>query len=556
MRWVLLSLFVLSLPGCWLMGPKGGPDNEETPEAGGAGDADADADSDVDADSDADADSDSDADADSDMDTDTDTPTDPDAEALVWAVHAGGLGSDSIDAIAVTDDGACIVAGDAAHAAIFGEGDAQQIIFDQHVGAHGSFIARFEPDGELAWVERIEGEARVKEILTLADGGFYLVGETHWQITFAPDEPAETSINEQAHPFYIARYMSSGQFVWVNTVACEDITSCGWLTVKGSVEVENYDIVVIGSMTGPVVFGEGTDHETTLDSELGETFIARYIMGSYLDSAWWLIRSDMGENVVDVAGTGTDSFAVVGHCSPWTTFGSGDSAVNLEFEGERTSYVARFSSWGEPLWIRRFTCDGDSCGGAEVSMLDDGSVFVAFVDDGEEVVVDPGGPNETVFGPGEISEYLALYSADGELVWVRELVRAIPDDTYGGHNAVELVTTGDGKALVTGFMSSDVLFAPDTADELLIEAGAEWESYLAKIGPDGDLLWARQGSSVGEGATLMRTAGLARSTSGGVYWVGRYKEDAVFLHEAAIEAQLENYSSLGNEDIYLAKYAP
>ena len=142
---------------------------------------------------------------------------------------------------------------------------------------------------------------------------------------------------------------------------------------------------------------------------------------------------------------------------------------------------------------------------------------------------------------GSDDKFLAKYSADGSLSWARRL--GTDTQEYTG----QISFAPDGTLWVAGsFEGSTTLGAGESGETVLTSAGAA-DLYVARLDEDGALLCAaRAGGADNEGASRV-----AAASDGFAIVAGYFRGTAVFGEEEPGETEL---TSVGNTDAFLAKY--
>jgi hypothetical protein len=130
-------------------------------------------------------------------------------------------------------------------------------------------------------------------------------------------------------------------------------------------------------------------------------------------------------------------------------------------------------------------------GGWKVALLDDGSAYLVG-GIAEAAVFGEGEPNETQFpsSVGWSDGYLARYAPDCSLDWVRRIGGG------GEELSFDVAVLGDGSAAVVGYFRSDqIVFGEGEPNETALTCALQGEmsdcAALARYGPDGSLVWAR-----------------------------------------------------------------
>jgi len=134
----------------------------------------------------------------------------------------------------------------------------------------------------------------------------------------------------------------------------------------------------------------------------------------------------------------------------------------------------------------------------------------------------------------------AAHAALGDLLWAKQAGGIALDASY------DIAVDVAGNALVTGqSFSTSLTFGAGEVNETTLTSPP---IFVAKYAPDGTLLWAR--SAVGSGGAGI---GIAVDAAGNAVVTGAFYGSATF---GAGEANETTLSSAGDDDIFVAKYAP
>jgi len=217
---------------------------------------------------------------------------------LGWVKAAEGGASDSGLDIAALPDGTAFVIGDIGSSTTFGPGEVNETVLSS-LGSNSVFIARFEPDGTLAWAKRAAGggDDDGLGIVLLSDDGPLVTGVFSGTAIFGASEAQETSLTSQgSRDIFIARYEPDGTLVWA--------TSAGGVGVDIAYSIAALPDdtgVLTGFFSSTATFGSGESEETILTSVGSEDiFLARYSTASscfyqsLFVEEWPLIAADLG----------------------------------------------------------------------------------------------------------------------------------------------------------------------------------------------------------------------------------------------------------------------
>ncbi len=232
------------------------------------------------------------------------------------------------------------------------------------------------------------------------------------------------------------------------------------------------------------------------------------------------------------------------------------SAVGTEMSPIRfLPYVEKVSEPnrldGDLTWARALTSyQGESNPDSWVlvrgiAVGSDESVYVAGEYRGSLTLGGGSVPEQTLISEGGADCLLAKFDSDGNLLWARSAGGLTRDQ------ASDVALMPDGGAVITGYFEYEALFSDGTTSVTLVApivTGLK-EMFLARYGPEGDLLWA-----IAEGGTD-DDAGIELDTldDGSIWVTGSYIGSALFDGHGSPGITLTEF---GNEDVFVARYGP
>jgi hypothetical protein len=193
-----------------------------------------------------------------------------------------------------------------------------------------------------------------------------------------------------------------------------------------------------------------------------------------------------------------------------TTLGAGTSApVTLTSPAgpyDQRTFLARFRPDGSVIWARQ---DGaPRVNGLSASPAGDSTAVGQFR---YSATFGAGEAGETTLLGGVYDGYVAVYRADGTLVWVRAIRAATtPENTVWAASVARLP---GGACLVSGSFHGQATFGAGEPNETVLQTlgtapfaspDADYDIFLARYEADGSLAWARRaGGDVYDYATAL-----------------------------------------------------
>jgi len=238
---------------------------------------------------------------------------------LLWAYQDSGESWEEGVDIAVDRDGNSYIIGVFDSTVTFGINGPKQEIRTSSINGE-IFIAKYDTDGGLLWVEQAGGSSSILGVAIDLDSenNVYVTGDYEYKAIFDAGGPNEFSLPfASLHQAFVASYTSNGNFRWATRVGGFTSTGTG-ITIS-----EVGDNYVAGIFQEVAIFGEGEDREKTIES-FGylDIFIAVYDKhGLFLG-----VQQDGGLSEDFVAGITVDKFEnsyATGTFRGEATFGQG-----------------------------------------------------------------------------------------------------------------------------------------------------------------------------------------------------------------------------------------
>ncbi|MFH1676304.1 MAG: hypothetical protein ABIC40_04690 [bacterium] len=306
---------------------------------------------------------------------------------LTWAKSAGGKNDDWGRAVAALSNNSIIVIGDFEESIVFGEGEPNEIELVSE-DSQNIFIARYNPDGTLAWAKKTGG-TNCYGIAALSDNSTVVTGNFSYSTIFGKGESNETELTGGG--IFLARYKPYGALEWAKSV---DGNYGDEGTAVASLSDDS--IAVTGNFTGVAVFGPGESNQTELTAvdDYGyddDVFIARYNPDGTLA---WAKRaggedSDQGWGISALS---DDSILVTGRFCDTAKFGQGEpNQTNLTSVGGADIFIAKYYPNGAPAWAKRAGGESSDKGSAIASLSDDSVVVTGMF--WETAIFGPTEPN-------------------------------------------------------------------------------------------------------------------------------------------------------------------
>ncbi len=466
------------------------------------------------------------------------------AQDLIWAKRAGGFSFDSGAGIAVDTAGNSYVTGSFQGAAIFGAGEANEIILNS-VDFLDIFVAKYDVNGSLLWAKQAGDSAGESgnHIAVDAFGNSYITGLFEETATFGANEASETTLTSVgSRDIFVAKYSTDGLLLWAKQAGGSNSND----HAEGIAVDASGNSYITGFFNDSATFGAGETNETTLNSSGSfDIYIAKYDASGLLQWAKEAGSSsfDIGAGIaVDVS----DNVYITGFFEGAATFGTGEANQTILTSADaRDIFVAKYNAAGLLLWAKRAGGSGSDEGfGIVVDVSGNNYITGRFegtatfgASEANEVILDSEGSNDI---------FVAKFDANGLILQAKQAGGSGNDAGYG------VVVDASGNSYITGqFEGSATFGAGESNEATLISIGAN-DIFAARYDADGLLLWAKQaGGNSGSGGSGDFGFGIGLDAFGNSYVTGQFERTSTF---GAGEINETALTSAGGSDIFVARY--
>jgi uncharacterized delta-60 repeat protein len=470
---------------------------------------------------------------------------------LIWARRASGV-SDFANGFGITalSDNSTVVTGQFSRSATFGPGEPNEVVLTSAGDYYDIFLARYNPDGTVAWVKRaggISGAAGSSGITALSDDSIVVTGGFYISATFGPGEPNQTILTSAGGcDMFIARFNPNGTLAWVTLAGGNsDVISTGITALSDN------STVVTGWFSGSATFGPGEPNQIVLTSDGWEDlFIAHYNPDGTLS---WAKRAGGASHVTNVESKGittlSDNSTVVTGCfyGP-ATFGPGELNQTVLVSADwEDIFIARYNPDGTLAWVKRAGGSTDYDQGRGITALSDNSIVVTGIFK-DQATFGPGELNQTVLtSAGGIDIFTARYNTDGSLVWVKQAGGA---SINYGDRGLGITTLSDNSTVVAGAFAESATFGQGEPKQTVLTAAGYENIFITRYNADGSLKWAKcaEGDS-----KYHHGCGITTLSDNSVVVTGRFYGSATFGPGEPNQTVLT--STIGS-DFFIARYSP
>jgi uncharacterized delta-60 repeat protein len=461
---------------------------------------------------------------------------------LIWAKRAGGAKDDNGFGITSLSDNSTVVTGLFEGVSTFGPGEPNETILTS-AGDSDIFVARYNPDGSLAWVKQagwFDGGGSGSAITSLSDNSIVVTGYFYGSAAFDSNETNKTNFTVLSSAGYedifIARYNPEGTLVWAKRAggAKGDFGN-------GITTLSDDSTVVTGYIEGKATFGPGEPNETVLVGD-EDIFIARYNPdGSLL----WAkkIGDDFQDKGFAITALSDNSIVVTGTFSGSVTFGPGEPDETV-LTGNRDIFIARYNPDGTLLWAKGAGASDYDCGAGITTLSDDSIVVTGWFEN--TVTFGEGDPNQTVLtSAGEYDIFIARYNPIGTLKWVRSA------GGIGWEQGLGITSLSNNSIVITGMYGYTATFGLGEVNQTILASVIDSEDvFVARYNPNGMLTWAKSAG----GMNRDFGAGITALSDNSTVVTGEF--DSYDVRFGPGEPYQTDLIAIGREEMFVARFKP
>lgn len=367
-------------------------------------------------------------------------------------------------------------------------------------------------------------------------GNVYVTGAFTGVVDFDPSAAtANLTSLSGSQDIFLAKYSSTGAFIWVKQIA-------------GTNTEKPYDLVadasgayLAGNFLGTVDFdpNAGVNNITFLGGGIdGDGFFAKYDVNGNLS---WVDRigSTVNDRVTSIAIDASANVYVTGFIGGNADMDPSASSASLNVSGTYNAYIGKYSSTGAYIFAKQIT--GGYSEGDDINVDASGNIYLtgsyATLNDFDPSVATA---NLSTSSLTQLDIFLAKYTSAGLYTFAKQIGGIGVDIGY------QVKPDASGNIYLGGVFSSTCDFDPTATVNSLTSAG-QGDLFVAKYDVSGNLTW-----KIGTGGTTNDYCfGLGLDASNNVYITGKVQGTNIDFDPSASSALLTSASSC----MYIASYS-
>jgi hypothetical protein len=392
----------------------------------------------------------------------------------------------SPSSVKTDSDGNIFVAGEFSDIAEFNTGHESAAL--ESFGYDDIFISKFNTNGQLIWVKNIGGKYNdVCNSMTLDENSnIYITGRFSSTVDFNPGEGNYELESNSGADIYIAKYDSSGVFLWAVRIGGEGYND-GDDEGTSIITDNDGNVLVTGWFQGTVDFNPGAGVHNLSTARVSCFILKLSADGEFI----WAEKINSPDGGVEGHTIRTDSknnVYVSGLFKAATDFNPGEGTSVLEPAEDFAAFLVKLDKNANFRWAIQpggYAINTNLDKKRPFEIDSEGNIILAF-DFRNTVDFNPTEEETLLTSDGNFTDvFIQKLDSLGNLLWVKQI--GGPDyEALGGLHLDE-----NNNIYMTGYYTGTVDFDPGTSTYELT-AGNEWNIglYIAKYSPEGNLVWA------------------------------------------------------------------
>jgi hypothetical protein len=453
--------------------------------------------------------------------------------SLAWVKQTGSTDHDHGNSIAIDANGYIYTTGDFSNTVDFDPGNGISNLTS--VEGLDIFVQKSDTSGQLIWAKQMggTGDNSGNSITTDADGNVYITGIFSGTVDFDPGAETSELSTFGGRDIFIQKLDPNGELIWVKQIGG---TSFDYAY---SIALDAYaNVFITGAFKGTADFDPGPGTVNLSSNGNDDIFIQKLDTDGNLiwAKAMGGSQNEGGKAItIDLNGF----IYVTGYFYGTLDFDIGTETISLTSLGGAEIFIQKLNTNGDILWVKQL-------GGADYdqgySITTDASGNVYTTGDFEEIVdFDPGIETYNFECIGSRSAFIHKLDSEGNFQWVRQV------GSIGICTASFITTDANGYVYSTGLFSETTVFDLGT-DSLSFNANGSFNTFIQKLNPNGQVLWALQL----EGSGLGTANSLVSDVLGNVYSIGNFTNSIDF--DPGVGTLL--LTTAGGNDIFIHKLNP
>ena len=315
--------------------------------------------------------------------------------------------------------------------------------------------------------------------LTTSDsaGNLILAGEYTGTKDFDPGAGVFSLTSSANNEGYVAKFDSTGNFLWVKTFRGDNSTAFRGITTDSS-----NNIYLTGLYYGSIDMNPGAAVDTRTAAGSSDAVILK--LNSSGDLQWVKTYGSSGsDGGLSLAINSSGDVIATGYFLYTTNFDSGNTNTSLSTTAQTVS-IMKLTSSGDFQWVKGFSLGVSGSSVAYSIKIDSAGDLVLIGTFTGTVDFDPSASASSLTA-NSTDIFITKLSSLGVFVWVKQIGNST------GERATEIAIDSSQNLFVTGYFQGVTDFDPGAGTSNLTSSTNVDDAFVLKLDSSGNFLWAK-----------------------------------------------------------------
>lgn len=311
------------------------------------------------------------------------------------------------------------------------------------------------------------------DILTDSNGNIFIAGTFKGTADFDPG-PANTitsSLGINDYDVYLAKYDSTGSFLWVRT--WESFVSTAYLNVK-TVITSADEVIISFYSTSTLDLDPGAGTVTTFVGAGTTIFVKLDNNGNYI----WGKRTASSAVPLGMTIDVNDQIYIAGTFQNTSDFDPGSGTSSLSSTGATDDFIAKYDANGSFIWVKKIGGTGVE-GLTALHMDQNNNILIGGRFNSNTLDLNPGGGVNNVSHTSNFDSFIAKLDSSGSHLWSGSISGTSADYIYA------ITTAASGDIYLGGSFSGQMDADINAGTQTVNSTGVDQDIFILKLNSSG-----------------------------------------------------------------------
>lgn len=380
------------------------------------------------------------------------------------------------------------------------------------------------------WANKIGGTSGdyITSMKNDSYGNIFVIGYFYNTIDLDPTENTYELVSSGGSDCFLAKYNSSGNFVWGRKVGGTLSDNAYSITI----DHEN-NVIITGHFQSTLSVDLGVGTSNLVSNGSYDIYMIKYDNNG---NNIWLkniggVDEDYGYGIdIDI----NNNIYITGSFDATVDFDPNDGVFTITPSTNHSIFFAKYYNNGNFAWAKNI--DGDISSFELVQKADNLYLMGYF---GGTIDFNPNSDVNNIGAVGSMNIFFAKYDLNGNYIWAKSIGGSQYDEGIG------IAVDGNNNVYCTGGFQGTSDFDP-SSNVLNLTSSAVYDIFIAKYDNLGNILWAKKMGGTGHD----HGHSITTDSTNNIYFTGFFSNTVDFNAGTGVN----NLTSIDSYDVFFAKY--